>query len=241
MGYECLLAGLPELKAGAEAPMTEEALLTLLDETLSAADKKQLELLRMRSDNELLVQQMEAYDDSIIGQPAWWEDVRELLSEEDLRTQLLYEYGKKHGNAFVRNWFQYNQDLNNVLAATICRKHGFDVRKAVVGDNEVAQILRRNLPQKDFGLAGVMDSLPEVMALVETDNLMEREKRLDALRFEWLEDKTRFIHFSVENVLAYWLQNQMLNRWAVLTVEEGEQVFRSMVTDMKKGVNIKQI
>ena len=70
---------------------------------------------------------------------------------------------------------------------------------------------------------------------------MEREKRLDALRFEWLEDKTRFIHFSVENVLAYWLQNQMLNRWAVLTVEEGEQVFRSMVTDMKKGVNIKQI
>ena len=238
MGYECLLAGLPELKAGAEAPMTEEALLTLLDETLSAADKKQLELLRLRSDNELLVQQMEAYDDSIIGQPAWWEDVRELLSEEDLRTQLLYEYGKKHGNRFVREWFQYNQDLNNVLAATICRKHGFDVRRAIVGDNEVAQILRRNLPQKDFGLAGVMDSLAEVMALVETDNLMEREKRLDALRFEWLDDKTRFIHFSVENVLAYWLQNQMLNRWALLTVEEGEQVFRSMVADMKKGVNI---
>jgi hypothetical protein len=46
------------------------------------------------------------------------------------------------------------------------------------------------------------------------------------------------VHFSVENVLAYWLQNKMLNRWSVLTVEEGEKVFREMVADMKKGVKL---
>ena len=130
------------------------------------------------------------------------------------------------------------QEVNNVLAATICRRHGFDVRKAIVGHNPVAEILRKDLPQKDFGLAGVMDNLSEVMALVEIDNLMEREKQMDAIRFAWLEEKTLFVNFSIENVLAYYLQAEMLNRWALLTVEQGEQVFRELVADMKKGIRL---
>ena len=30
----------------------------------------------------------------------------------------------------------------------------------------------------------------------------------------------------------------MLHRWSLLTVEEGERVFRALVADMKKGVNV---
>ena len=30
----------------------------------------------------------------------------------------------------------------------------------------------------------------------------------------------------------------MLNRWAVLTVEQGEQVFRELVAGMKKGIKL---
>lgn len=238
MGYECLMAGLPELKAGGEAPMTMETLLLLLEENLSEKDKPLLALLRMKSDAPEISELVERYDDSIIDQPDWWENARNTLSEADLRTQLLYEYGLKSKNKFVRKWFAYNQDMNNVLVAAICRKHGFDVRKMIVGQGEVAEILRKNLQQKDFGLGGVMDSLQEIMSLVDIDNLMEREKRMDALRFVWLEEATLFVDFSIENVLAYYLQAEMLNRWSLLTVEEGEKVFRELVADMKKGVNL---
>ncbi len=238
MGYECLMAGLPELKAGGEAPMTMETLLLLLEENLSEKDKPLLDLLRMKSDAPEISELVERYDDSIIDQPDWWENARNTLSEADLRTQLLYEYGLKSKNKFVRKWFAYNQDMNNVLVAAICRKHGFDVRKMIVGQGEVAEILRKNLQQKDFGLGGVMDSLQEIMSLVDIDNLMEREKRMDALRFVWLEEATLFVDFSIENVLAYYLQAEMLNRWSLLTVEQGERVFRELVADMKKGVNL---
>ncbi len=238
MGYECLMAGLPELKAGGEAPMTMETLLLLLEENLSEKDKPLLDLLRMKSDAPEISELVERYDDSIIDQPDWWENARNTLSEADLRTQLLYEYGQKSKNKFVRKWFAYNQDMNNVLVAAICRKHGFDVRKMIVGQGEVAEILRKNLQQKDFGLGGVMDSLQEIMSLVDIDNLMEREKRMDALRFVWLEEATLFVDFSIENVLAYYLQAEMLNRWSLLTVEQGERVFRELVADMKKGVNL---
>lgn len=238
MGYECLMAGLPELKAGGEAPMTMETLLLLLEENLSEKDKPLLDLLRMKSDAPEISELVERYDDSIIDQPDWWENARNTLSEADLRTQLLYEYGLKSKNKFVRKWFAYNQDMNNVLVAAICRKHGFDVRKMIVGQGEVAEILRKNLQQKDFGLGGVMDSLQEIMSLVDIDNLMEREKRMDALRFVWLEEATLFVDFSIENVLAYYLQAETLNRWSLLTVEQGERVFRELVADMKKGVNL---
>lgn len=238
MGYECLMAGLPELKAGGEAPMTMETLLLLLEENLSEKDKPLLDLLRMKSDAPEISELVERYDDSIIDQPDWWENARNTLSEADLRTQLLHEYGQKSKNKFVRKWFAYNQDMNNVLVAAICRKHGFDVRKMIVGQGEVAEILRKNLQQKDFGLGGVMDSLQEIMSLVDIDNLMEREKRMDALRFVWLEEATLFVDFSIENVLAYYLQAEMLNRWSLLTVEQGEKVFRELVADMKKGVNL---
>ena len=238
MGYECLLAGLPDLKAGGEAPMSMGDLLTLFGETLSEKDLHLLDVLRMPSDAPEVLDLIAQYDETIIGQPSWWEDAREVLSEADLRTQVLYEIGLTSKNHFIRKWFAFNQDMNNVLAATICRRHGFDVRKAIVGHNPVAEILRKDLPQKDFGLAGVMDNLAEVMALVEIDNLMEREKQMDAIRFAWLEEKTLFVDFSLENVLAYYLQAEMLNRWALLTVEQGEKVFRELVSDMKKGIKL---
>ena len=39
-------------------------------------------------------------------------------------------------------------------------------------------------------------------------------------------------------MLAYYLQAEMLNRWSLLTVEHGEQVFRELVADMKKGIKL---
>ncbi len=241
MGYECLLAGLPELKAGIDAPMTTEALLLQLDEALSDKDKQLLALLRKKNDDEDILEQIRQYDDTLVGQPDWWEEARQRLSEEDLRTQVLYEQGLRCKNRFVRAWYTYNRDMNNVMVATICRKHGFDVTKMIVGRGAVADILRKNLPQKDFGLGGVLDDVQDIMSLVEVENLMEREKRMDALRFQWLENATLYIDFSIENVLAYYLQIEMLNRWSVLTVEQGEKVFRELVADMKKGISLDNI
>ncbi len=241
MGYECLLAGLPELKAGIDAPMTTEALLLQLDEALSDKDKQLLALLRKKNDDEDILEQIRQYDDTLVGQPDWWEEARQRMSEEDLRTQVLYEQGLRCKNRFVRAWYTYNRDMNNVMVATICRKHGFDVTKMIVGRGAVADILRKNLPQKDFGLGGVLDDVQDIMSLVEVENLMEREKRMDALRFQWLENATLYIDFSIENVLAYYLQIEMLNRWSVLTVEQGEKVFRELVADMKKGISLDNI
>ena len=202
MTYEYLLAGLPELKAGADSPVSLEKLNELLDEHLAADDKVLLDLLRAPMD------------------------------EETLAT------GLKADNRFIRAWFTFNQNMNNVLVAQICRKHGFDVKQKIVGEGEVAEHLRTHTSQKDFGLSEVMDDYQEILALAQIDDLMAREKAIDAIRFAWLQDRTEFDYFSAEMVFAYYLEAVMLHRWSLLTIEEGEKVFRALVADMKKGIKL---
>lgn len=202
MTYEYLLAGLPELKAGADTPVSLEKLDELFDEQLAERDKALLVLLRAPMDEETLAE------------------------------------GLKAGNKFVREWFAFNRDMNNVLVAQICRKHGFDPKQQIVGDGEVAEQLRTHTSQKDFGLNEVTGDWTEMLALAQIDDLMQREKTMDAIRFDWLQNRTEFDFFSAEMVFAYYLEAQMLHRWSLLTVEEGERVFRELVQDMKKGINL---
>lgn len=202
MTYEYLLAGLPELKAGSDVPISLEKLNELLDEHLTSSDKEQLDLLRVP------------------------------LDEETLKA------GLNEKNPFVKAWFSFNQDMNNVLVAQICRKHGFDPKQQIVGEGEVAEQLRTHTSQKDFGLNEVMDDPQELLALAQIEDLMVREKTMDAIRFEWLQSRTEFDFFSAEMVFAYYLEAVMLHRWSLLTVEEGERVFRELVKDMKKGIKL---
>ena len=202
MTYEYILAGLPELKAGSDAPISLEKLDEFLDEQLAASDKQLLDLLRVPIDEQTL------------------------------------EQGLQAKNHFVRDWFAFNRDMNNVLVAQICRKHGFDVKKKIVGEGEVAETLRSHPTQKDFGLNEVAGDFDAILALSQIDDLMAREKAMDALRFEWLQERTEFDFFSIEQVLAYYLEAEMLHRWSLLTIEEGERVFRELVAEMKKGVRL---
>ena len=202
MTYEYLLAGLPELKAGSDAPISLDKLNELLDECLTASDKALLNLLRAPMDEATLAE------------------------------------GLKASNKFVREWFAFNQDMNNVLVAQICRKHGFDVKTQIVGEGEVAEQLRTHASQKDFGLNEVDGDWTEILALAGIEDLMQREKAQDAIRFTWLQDRTEFDFFSSEMVFAYYLEAIMLHRWSILTIEEGEKIFRELVADMKKGVKL---
>ena len=202
MTYEYILAGLPELKAGSDAPISLEKLNELLDEQLSASDKALLDLLRAPMDAETL------------------------------------EAGLKAKNRFIRAWFAFNRDMNNILVAQICRKHGFDLKKQIVGEGEVAEQLRTHAAQKDFGLNELMGDYQPILALAQTEDLMAREKAMDAIRFEWLQERTEFDFFSPEMVFAYYLEAVMLHRWSILTIEEGEKVFRGLVADMKRGIKL---
>ena len=229
MQYHYLIAGLEDIRLGQQMKLTYPDMLVLLREQLSADDWQLVELLQMKNDDPRI---MDIWEQDAVRDR--YEESS--LSEEDYRTQLLYEYGMQSKCRFVRRWFEFNLNLNNVMAATICQKHGYEIDKAIVGDNEVAVLLRKGGVSKNSSLAASLPELKEIVALTEIDNLLERERAIDLLRWQWLDDETQFDYFEISNVLAYYLQATILHRWDDLTKDKGEQVFRDIIADMKRDV-----
>ena len=154
---------------------------------------------------------------------------------EDELSALYYAYAIANSNSFVREWYAFNLNLNNLLIASAARKFNFDASRFIVGDNEVAKQLRTS-SARDWGLNGVIDYVDEVMRLSDESDLTERERKIDQLKWNWLEEHAFFHFFTVERLFAYMLQLELIERWYRLNKEEGEARLREMIARLKSEV-----
>jgi hypothetical protein len=152
---------------------------------------------------------------------------------EDLLAARYYRYGIDCGNAFVSEWMTFNLNVNNTLAALAARKYKMEVAPAIVGDNEVAQQLRSSAA-RDFGLTELIDYYEPLARIHELDNWMEREHKIDRLKWDWLEDKVFFHYFTVERIFAFLVRLDMIERWMTLDKEKGTALFRQLIAKLKE-------
>jgi hypothetical protein len=157
------------------------------------------------------------------------------ISEDDYLSGLYYEHAMQSKNRFLHDWFEFNLNINNLLAALACRKHNFDPQQFIVGNNEVAQLLRKS-KARDFGLPGVFEEYDTVLKIADETNLMNREKQIDELKWKWLEEHTFFNYFSIERVLDFVLKCELINRWEPLTQEKGKKIFRDLLDTLKDDI-----
>jgi hypothetical protein len=163
--------------------------------------------------------------------------LNENLLWEDQLAALYYSYASKSSNAFLADWFEFNLNLNNIISAFTCRKYKLNIQHAIIGENELAETIRKS-SSRDFGLVGMFDYLDETLRLLEEENLLERERKLDQIRWRYLEENTFFHYFSIEKILSYLIKMQIITRWQPLNKERGGQVFREMIEAMKESVAI---
>lgn len=154
----------------------------------------------------------------------------------DYFSGLYYAHALSNEKDFVKSWFEFNLNLRNLLTAYTCRKYNMNPVDYIVGHNEVAGIIKHS-HARDFGLTGVMENFEMVLRIAEETDLLEREKKLDALRWNWLEENTFFHYFSIEKVMSFVLKLEMTERWKMLSVEEGSKMFRQMLNEMKKDIS----
>ncbi|MDR2472032.1 MAG: DUF2764 domain-containing protein [Tannerella sp.] len=153
---------------------------------------------------------------------------------EDKLSSLYYDAALACGNEFLSSWFELNLNIGNVLTALNCRKYGLQKEDYIIGNNELADLLATT-GSRDLNTSGIENEyMPEIMHIAEEENLMAREKRIDALRWQWLEAHSFFKTFDIESVIAYILRLDMLERWQKADISSGETSFRQMITTMKQ-------
>lgn len=155
-----------------------------------------------------------------------------LLSEEDRLTQLYYASASRHKNKFIAAWFGFNQTLRNVLALYTCRHLGWPAENYIVGDREVEEKLL-NSKAKDFDLSEECPYIMQMITIANERDIARRERMIDALRWQFLEEQTEWTVFDVENVLAYYIKIGIIERWLSLDEEQGQKVFRDIVMGLK--------
>lgn len=156
---------------------------------------------------------------------------------EDRLWSLFYEYAMNCSNALVRRWYEFNLDLNNILAGITARTYGLDMQKVIVGSNATAQALRTS-GARDWGLSQELDFFDDVVRLLDEDDLAQRERKTDLLRWQWLEDNTFFNYFTVERLFSYMVRLGMVERWTSLDKERGQQLFRQLIGDLKEQTEV---
>lgn len=161
----------------------------------------------------------------------------ELYKAENLLASAYYAYAMKSKNSFIASWFEFNLNINNILAAFAARKYKMNVAEVIVGDTDVCEMLRTS-NARDFGLSETLDYFEPLQRLVETDDLVEREKKVDQLKWKWLEDASFFHYFTIERLFVFLLQLEMIERWVLLDKEKGSELFRQMIQNLKDEVQI---
>lgn len=156
---------------------------------------------------------------------------------DDVLASRYYEYALRSANSFVSSWFEFNRNVNNILVAMAARKYKMSVADAVVGDGEVAEALRTS-GARDFGLTGTLDYLETVQRISEESNLLERERKLDELRWKWLDDNSVFNYFTIERLFVFLVKVGIVERWSALDADKGMQRYNTMINNLKGGADL---
>lgn len=156
------------------------------------------------------------------------------VAPENVLSWMYYAYMMHSENKLVREYAEFSMNMKNLIAAFNSKKYGRDVSREVIGENEFALALRTS-NSKDFGLSMDYPYVEKVISLMENDNLVERERGLDLLIWDFLDEAVVFEYFSIEKVISFMLKLMIVERWSRMSPESGRKVFMELVEKFRKS------
>ncbi len=152
---------------------------------------------------------------------------------KDVLMLAYYQYACKVPNRMMAQWYQLNLDIQNILTALIARKQGWPLTNYVQGSGEVVETILNQANMADFGLSSELDYMRQLMRAVETTDPVDKERQIDALRWQWLEEQTFLEPFDINALFSYLARTEMLERWSRLDVEQGRQRFTEIIENLR--------
>lgn len=259
--YNCFIAGLPEIALDDKklSLSVQEFREQSLD-YIRGKDKMLLDLFFLPNDHKQLLLMMNKQEPDIHLQTVFSvkileEELLEPLHLPDYLKQFIFDYKDESlpthqsventlseryydyllhvDNNFIRKYGEFVMNVRNLVTAINCRKYKLDINQSIIGDNEFSTILKSsNL--KDFGLSMDYSYVERVVALMENSNLVERERGIDMLIWDFIDDILVFEYFSIEKVIGYLLKLMIVERWSKMETESGREVFMELVQRFRK-------
>lgn len=268
MDYIAFIAGLPEISwDDRKLSLTVAAFREQAKDYIAGKDEKFLDMYFLPNDNaqvlrlldkqepnpalrtvyplKQLEEQVQEPDDSL---PSYLrefvtdfkdEHLKYELTPENVLSWMYHDYMIAADNRLVSRYAEFSMNLKNLVAAVNCRKYNRDLSKEIIGDNDFAVALRTS-NSKDFGLSMDYPYVEKVIALMESGNLVERERGIDLLLWNFLDDAVIFEYFSIERVISFLLKLMIVERWSKMSSESGKLVFMEMIQKFRQSFQFEE-
>lgn len=166
-------------------------------------------------------------------------DIREQLSDKDAKTldfllsayapdmpdAAFYLEAQKSRNRFIREFFALDLGVRNAKVEYLNRSLGRPEGTDVVNPD----------PEKDLP---EFDQEPEVDAILETDDILGRERALDNFYWKSADALTVLDVFDLDLILAFVVKLKQVERWLKLDEATGRELFRKLVKEIKENTKI---
>lgn len=141
--------------------------------------------------------------------------------DNDSLVKEFYIDALKSGNKFIREFFRYDLCLRNSKVKYINRELG----------------RREDMDIMDVE-CGEIDGLGEIVSVLATKDLLDRERGIDDLMWKKADELTVFETFSMDAVLAFVAKMKIVERWMLLDAGKGKELFRKLVSEIKEAYSI---
>ncbi|MBO4328885.1 MAG: DUF2764 family protein [Bacteroidales bacterium] len=159
------------------------------------------------------------------------ESIMELLSEKDQQLVELMEEGFDEStlgpdfyakaaaskNRFIREYFDFDGRLRNIKVQYLAKRLGKN------GDDYLVE-----LPEADF------EEGKQINDILQDTDFVEREQKMDELKWEKASDIARMDYFNMNAILAFLVKAKTVQRWAELDEAKGQAMFEKLVKEIRK-------
>ncbi len=146
--------------------------------------------------------------------------------------ELYYNWLDHFDNDFIRRWYRFEMDLNNILTAVNCKKYNIDIEPELIGQDDITEKLVKS-NARDFGIGNEFPMIEQILRAAEDDDVFEREKRIDRIKWDLLDDRTFFHYFTIERIFSFMVKLNIVDRWMKLDTETGRELFKELINNLE--------
>ncbi|MFI3277750.1 MAG: DUF2764 family protein [Rikenellaceae bacterium] len=144
-------------------------------------------------------------------------------------------------SSFLKAWSTTDRNIRNVAAAVIARGRDITIDSVVVGEDDIVEQLTSS-SAADFGLRGELSYLDAIIAAINDEgNMVEKEHKIDLIRWGEASEMSEFDYFNLNTILAYLVKINIVARWSALDAARGREMFNSLIKELgaKEKINNK--
>lgn len=137
-----------------------------------------------------------------------------------------YKEATSHRNAFIKGYFSYDLNVRNAKVDFI--------NESLERPSDTDIVLPERREDEIFDDANLVHSI------LENTDMLERERALDQLMWDRIDDLTKLNFLDIDTILGFIAKLEIVGRWLRLNEQTGRELFRQFVQDIRQTYDNKK-